>query len=559
MKGKAKMTDIDMNGNGDEDFSENDMTEHLRQIAEILCENISVVTCCSVRLVEDDMLALKALYGFAKNGPREEKIPLEDTIAGAAIFQKKPIAIKDIRKEKKYNFSKSHEGLVSLLAMPIFWKEKALGVIQLYTLQEHVFVEKEVKLVQYLAAPLIGLAVKYAKINNRRLLALLEVSKALSSKSDLEDMFETIVDRAAHVLGIKRCALFLLSEIGDKICLEAGFPKCDHGIGLERELREYPAVREVIESQNWLLIENPQSHELTRDSAALSRTYGINAILFVPLVFERKILGAFTFDATGNKKTFLPQEIGVCRIMANISSAAIARAREQERFQKEMTAKNRMEILGKAAADIAHEIRNPLTSIGGFARRILKKADDPQKVLEYGNIIVKETDRLEQIVGEVLEYSRQKELNLVRANLNNLIHETVKLLEIVFSDKRITVLLNLAEETVEMQLDAVKIKSVLTNILRNAVEALSENVGEKQIWIETHQTKTHVELVIKNNISAPLSQEILENMFNPFFTTKANGTGLGLAIVDSVIRLHKGYIKVDHDGQKIAFNIRLPR
>ena len=469
MKGKAKMTDIEMNGNGDEDFSENDMTEHLRQIAEILCENISAVTCCSLRLVEDDILALKALYGFAKNGPREEKIPLEDTIAGAAIFQKKPIAIKDIRKEKKYNFSKSHEGLVSLLAMPIFWKEKALGVIQLYTLQEHVFVEKEVKLVQYLAAPLIGLAVKYAKINNRRLLALLEVSKALSSKSDLEDMFETIVDRAAHVLGIKRCALFLLSEIGDKICLEAGFPKCDHGIGLERELREYPAVREVIESQNWLLIENPQSHELTRDSAALSRTYGINAILFVPLVFERKILGAFTFDATGNKKTFLPQEIGVCRIMANISSAAIARAREQERFQKEMTAKNRMEILGKAAADIAHEIRNPLTSIGGFARRILKKADDSQKVLEYGNIIVKETDRLEQIVGEVLEYSRQKELNLVRANLNNLIHETVKLLEIVFSDKRITVLLNLAEETVEMQLDAVKIKSVLTNILRNAV------------------------------------------------------------------------------------------
>jgi two-component system, sporulation sensor kinase E len=214
------------------------------------------------------------------------------------------------------------------------------------------------------------------------------------------------------------------------------------------------------------------------------------------------------------------------------------------KLEQLFTNQEKLAVLGETAARVAHEIRNPLTGIGGFARRIAKVASDP-KIKEYSKFILNETIRLESILREILEYSRPISYEeLEEEDLNGIIHEIHDLYKDIFIENRIVVKMDLDELIPSVKLDTFKIKQVITNLIQNAVDAVKELPEEERfIEISSFDNLEYVGFFIRNISKNPIPENDIKKIFMPFYTTKVHGTGLGLSIVKKIIEdQHKGKI-----------------
>ena len=225
-------------------------------------------------------------------------------------------------------------------------------------------------------------------------------------------------------------------------------------------------------------------------------------------------------------------------------------------LHQEMERSEKLASMGEMTARIAHEIRNPLTVIGGFLNRMLKKQDDPEAVEKYSTIIKDELYRLEGIVSEILEFSRGKKLpKFEKVNLNDLIKDIVFMFEDFFAQKNIRLKLNYRVEPIEIYADRSRLKQVIINLVKNAIEVVEEN-GFIGINSGIEGSKAFFE--VRNN-GEPISHENQEKLFLPFFTTKTHGTGLGLPICKKIIENeHKGkLLLVKSDEKETIFRVEI--
>jgi signal transduction histidine kinase len=212
----------------------------------------------------------------------------------------------------------------------------------------------------------------------------------------------------------------------------------------------------------------------------------------------------------------------------------------------------RMAALGELAARVAHEIRNPLISIGGFARRLEKKLSGD--IQEYARIIVNEVSRLENILKEILGFVKTARINKCRVDINELMNEIADFIVPTIDEKNNAILREFSDDTLIAVIDPDKIKEAIINIFTNAAHATEHGTLTVRTWQENDEAV--IELV---DTGHGIQDEDLKNIFNPFFTTKSQGTGLGLAVTHNIIQEHNGKIKVDSEwGGGTAFRIYLP-
>ena len=229
------------------------------------------------------------------------------------------------------------------------------------------------------------------------------------------------------------------------------------------------------------------------------------------------------FDAGG-------EFLGTVHVVRNIT--------ELNNLREKLVAAERMAALGEVAAKVAHEIRNPLVSVGGFARRLEKKLDGNLK--EYASIIAKEVGRLENILKEILGFVKEARLSKERVNINKIINDIVLLVEADLKERGIMLLKDL-RETPLVFMDPNRGKEALLNIFNNAIQALTT---QGTIAVKTYATEASV--VVEISDTGPgIDEKDLPFIFSPFYTTKASGTGLGLAITNRIIEEHKGRIEVE--------------
>lgn len=211
--------------------------------------------------------------------------------------------------------------------------------------------------------------------------------------------------------------------------------------------------------------------------------------------------------------------------------------------------------LGEMAATLAHEIKNPLMSIGGFAKRLSQQftKDTPERM--YVDMIVKESKRVEKLLHGILNFSTNKGFELKDENISSLIDDTLALFEDEFKRINIKIVKELKGNITVVKADAEQLRLVFTNLFTNAMQAM-ENGGILTVktdcvekWITAEVTDT----------GGGIEPSIIGNIFNPFFTTKAEGTGLGLAIAHTIVANHKGMIEVMNDiGKGVTFLVKLP-
>jgi PAS domain S-box-containing protein len=243
------------------------------------------------------------------------------------------------------------------------------------------------------------------------------------------------------------------------------------------------------------------------------------------------------FDPTGNF-------VGTVHISRDVTELRTLRER--------VIHSERMAALGELAARVAHEIRNPLISIGGFARRLEKKLTDDTR--EYARIIVNEVSRLENILKEILGFVKSSKIVKRSLNINDLLNNIIDFISPETHEKQNRIVNELSEKPLMTIIDHDRIKEAILNIITNALQATDHGT----ITIKTRQEDNEAVIELSDT-GCGIKQEDIKSIFNPFFTTKSQGTGLGLAVTHKIIQEHNGKIKVESVwGGGTAFRIYLP-
>ena len=286
--------------------------------------------------------------------------------------------------------------------------------------------------------------------------------------------------------------------------------------------------------------------------------------LFKKCLLEKKnIAREIILDEKGLKKkildintSFLTDESGEI----NGVVAVIRDVTEIKDLNEEVARHKRLAALGKLSAGIAHEIRNPLSSIRGLAQFVynsFSKADERKEDL---NTIIQEVDRLNKLVVQVLDFAKLKKPNLTRFSLNNLIRKITELFKLEIKDKQIKFSLELTPDVSQIQADEDQIRQSLMNVIINAIQAIPKK-GKIKIKTEKALLKgvPAIKLIIEDS-GIGIPEKDFTQIFDPFFSTKEKGSGLGLSIAYKLIEAHRGEIKVESkEGEGTKFVIFLPQ
>lgn len=230
---------------------------------------------------------------------------------------------------------------------------------------------------------------------------------------------------------------------------------------------------------------------------------------------------------------------------------------EKHYLEKNIQRSDKLAALGSLAAGVAHEIRNPLGTVKGFATLIKRGLPEGDQKQQYADVIIKETDRLARVTQELLDFARQGERRFTLIQINEVIDKALFLLEMNSSITKIEVTRQFKDDLPDILGNEEQLIQALLNLFQNSVEAVSEN---GQIVIATSYARSGhwVEVCISDNGSG-ISSEDIQHIFDPFFTTRERGTGLGLSLVHQVVSNHGGHIRVDSKpGKCTRFFLRFP-
>ncbi|OGO77416.1 MAG: hypothetical protein A2Y23_08420 [Clostridiales bacterium GWB2_37_7] len=250
---------------------------------------------------------------------------------------------------------------------------------------------------------------------------------------------------------------------------------------------------------------------------------------------------------TSIQKDSLGNTIGAIGIFRSV--------KEIQQFEESITRAKNLTSLGELSAGMAHEIRNPLTSIKGYAQYIKSELTDKPELLSDVSTIICEVDRLNGIIDRFLIFARPNHPELQSEDINSLLRRVLELYNREIPSN-IRLIINF-EDLPIVSIDADQMEQVILNILMNAVQAMPDG-GE--LGIKTRYLKQFglAEIIIADT-GLGISPQNYDKIFEPFFTTKNKGTGLGLAICSRIVENHKGFIEVSStQGEKTEFIIRLP-
>lgn len=226
-------------------------------------------------------------------------------------------------------------------------------------------------------------------------------------------------------------------------------------------------------------------------------------------------------------------------------------------FEEKLVKANKLSALGELASSIAHEIKNPLISIQGFARRI-ETTEDKDKLKKYAKFIEQEADRLSQVLTKLLGFSRMDAPKMDFLDVNDIVDDTVLFMEHHLTRfKNVEIVVEKEPGLPTAQIDRIHVQQTVVNILINAAQAMP---GGGKILIKTGQRDQYVFISISDT-GVGIKDEDMAKIFEPFFTTKEQeqGTGLGLSLCKRLIEANGGKIEVESNiGKGTTFTILVP-
>lgn len=469
------------------------------------------------------------------------------------------VAIKGEPKSVDQNDVLGQALFCSILAVPMVFQRQTIGVIHLERPSPTRFSEFDLEVLTMLAR-VATLVLHNARMYNdverryREVASLSEVQQAIVSSVDLDELLPMIVRRAVEAVpGTLACVIRLVEGGNDLLVQAASYVR--PGTGLTPE--DLDQIEETMA--------RPGGPSTLHTSLISGYT-----VVCVPLRVQDDVIGVMhvywrppTYDAREH-----PTMLG----FASQAATAIHNVRlyhslaqsykELRETQAALRQKEKLAILGEMAATVAHEIRNPLTAIRGYSQRIESvagkdlKENSLERVVRYARTVVDEVDRLNRVVGDVLNFSRRTAVAMSQADVNQIVLDVLRLEEGTAQSANVVVTTELGAELPRVTCDGNQIRQVLVNLVQNGIQAMPDGGA---LRVETVCADNQVQISVTDT-GVGIPPESIEEIFQPFHTTKPTGTGLGLSLVKRVIEEdHRGGLSVTSTpGQGSTFTVSLP-
>lgn len=391
---------------------------------------------------------------------------------------------------------------------------------------------------------------------SRRLEALLEISNIVGSKMVLDDILSQIVLLTARILNTPDCLIFLLDDNEgkkDNLTLRASIGlKSEKGLQLGCNL-----ARESLNLNEMIVIS-----DVTQDSRFQSvSNCGENqyrAFICHPLRIQEEVIGVMAarrFDI----HVFTPEEQTLFETICKQVAIVI----EKSKMYYAKLEADRMAAISISLSEIAHYIKNLLQGMKGgtyfvdlgLKRGQLDMARKGWDVLQRGN------KKITSLVENMLNYSREINLNFQRHNINSIIYDILGQIDDSSVDRGVALVPETYRDLPAVEIDYDRIYDALLNLISNAIDAIPDGKGDGLVILRTHPSKDHkfIEISVEDNGSG-MSPEVQAKIFNLFFSTKGEkGSGIGLAVTRKIIEGHGGHILVESEPDKgTKFTIQLP-
>ncbi|MFQ5450752.1 MAG: GAF domain-containing protein [Nitrospinaceae bacterium] len=604
-----------------------DLEETLDRIIQVVKNKMSI-DACGIFLTDEKgkYFHMKAASGLPPETSTTIKLEIGKGVTGWVAQNKTTLALSDAPEDPRFVYFPEieEEKFKSMLSVPLIINDLCIGVINVHTLERREFNPSEISIMETISNQVSGCirnAMLYSKSQMllKEQTILYDISMAVQTTLKLEHGLWIILSgiTMGEAGGFNRAMVFIINEktqtlrgtlgLGPnspedafRIWAEWGrkkknilqwviqesdkdeyknsaFNQFVRGLSFPLQPGKNVLVETVIQKKSFNVID--AKHHPLVDNAFIE-AIGVNAFATVPLIAHKEVLGVILVDNRYNRKPITEEQLRLLTRFATHASWVIENSRlftklldtnrELLTTKEQLVQSEKLAALGEISAEVAHEIKNPLVSIGGFARRLQNKIKNIstasgtesglKDVAHYSNIITAEVDRMEKLLKNILFYSKAGTLEREECNINDILEEVISLFKSGFYGKSIHLHRELADDVAPLFLDQPKVKQVLINLFYNAMESMTLG-GDITVKSsnEEYVGGQNVVTVCLEDTGGGIPQEIFANIFNPFFTTKSSGTGLGLSICRKIIENHGGTIRVEnHIGHGVTVYIHLP-
>lgn len=397
--------------------------------------------------------------------------------------------------------------------------------------------------------------------------AISELNKSFSLITDLAQLRNNFVARVSEITNTRKINVFLMDPDYNRF-----YPVKDKGQSdqARHDLHFVPDDKMIFWlNVNKVLLNIPENPDIyaffsEREKSVLLK---LDAEIVYPFVLMNQVKG---FVVLGGKEKggYSNDELQMLSVLFEQASFAFENAllymQQRERSGK-MYRADRMATLGELAAGAAHEIRNPLTSIRSTIQYLQNRIDDQEdKSLAEGLIL--EVDRINDIIQDMLSFAKPEELKIEETDLNDLISQILRMVENSAKSRGIEISMDYQSRNDTIYVDRNLIKQAIINILMNSIQAIESPDGKIQIVVREIDQEKHLSgldsvfLVEIRDNGPGIPENLLDKIFDPFYTTKQEGTGLGLSITYSIIHRHGGEIEIQSElGKGTISKVKLPR
>lgn len=528
----------------------------------ILDEIVRVLqpSSASISLINPDnnALELEASFGLPEDW-QDLKLSLGQGITGWTALHGRALIVNDVREEPRYISVRPN--IRSEMAVPMEDHGMVIGVVNVDSEALDAYSESSLKILTLLTNEATRVVsrlwlIMQLRTKANQLESLVVMSQRLAGEIDSDMLMETLARQGRHLMDAAGSAFFELGTDGEKLHLHsliAGDETIKETVTISLS---QSALGSVIYRRKQVEVTDLNFTEENEFLLILQRQ-GFVSMLASPIIFGDEIIGVI-IAYTKESHRFSNEERKVFQTLAEIGALAIQNARLYSRIfasEESLRRNEKLTTLGMIAAEIAHEIRNPLTVIKLlFDSLDLQFTDEDPRHTDV-QLIGEKLNQLEEIVERVLSFGRTREGMHTRQDLNALVADTIKLMRLKLHQQKIELQFEPEASSIHVDVNKGQILQVMLNLVLNATQAMPEG---GHIRIETSTDETSAHLMITDNGSG-IPKPIQSDIFESFLTARPDGTGLGLSISKRILRGHRGNIELaDSSSEGSSFHFWLP-